>query len=81
MVVILFGIVVVVVIIIVVAAIVWHHVQISQPGTTGLPLKGERHRGPADELGEGSASSHPTLSHRTTSSGGGISPLSWRELH
>ncbi len=38
-VVILFGVVVIVVIVVVVVAIVWHHVQISQPGTTGLPLK------------------------------------------
>ncbi len=38
-VVILFGVVVIVVIVVVVVAIVWHHVQISQLGTTGLPLK------------------------------------------
>ncbi len=36
---ILFGVVVVVVIVVVVVTIVWHHVHISQPSTTGLPLK------------------------------------------
>jgi hypothetical protein len=33
------GVVVVVVIVVVDVAIVWHHIHISQPGTTGLPLK------------------------------------------
>jgi hypothetical protein len=75
MVVILVCVVVVVVIDVVVVAVVWHHVHKSQPGTTGLPLKRERHRQLADELGAGSASSHPTLSHRMTWSNGGIPPF------
>jgi hypothetical protein len=54
------------------ARVVWHHVNQSQPSTTGLPLKQERHRQPADELGVGSAPLHPTLSYWMTSSSGDI---------
>ncbi len=57
------------------ARVVWHHVNQFQPGTTGLPLKQERHCQPADELGADSALSHPTLSHWMTSSGGEIPPF------